>query len=87
MSSFGRADLEIGVVLARRLEELVVDIEANDVALGEARVALRALPVELYALYAYVLLKQALRQQRHGFAHKPVETLVRVVFSLQSALS
>ena len=75
----GRADLEVRVFLARFFKKLVVDIELDGIARVQPRVAFGALAVELDALEADVFLQQRFRQKRHGFAHKTVETLARVV--------
>ena len=75
-----RADLEIGVFLARFFKKLVADIELQHVALVQTHVALGPFAVELDALEADVLLQQRFRQQRNGFSDKAVQPLTGVVF-------
>ena len=52
----GRADLEIGIFLARLLEKFIVDVELEGVSFLQARVALGALRVQLDALETDVFL-------------------------------
>ena len=75
------ADLQVRIVLAGDLKELVVYIQAEHVALIQARVPLCALAVELYPLQTDILLQQALGQERHRLANEAVQPLVCVVFS------
>ena len=67
-----RADLEIGVFLARLFKEFVVDIKLQQISLVQVRVPLGALAVELDALETDVLLQQRFRQQGNGFPDKTV---------------
>ena len=75
------ADLEVAVLLARLFKKLVVNIEVQHVALGDARIAFCALAVELYALQPYVFLQQGFGQKRHRFAHEAVQPLPCVIFT------
>ena len=53
-----RADREVGVFLLRRVEKFVVDVELDEIAFAQARVALGALAVDLDALEADIFLQQ-----------------------------
>ena len=75
-----RADLEVGVFLARLFKEFIVDIKLQHVAFVQVRIPFGALAVELDALEADVLLQQRFRQQGNGFPDKAVEPLAGVVF-------
>ena len=77
----GHGHGEIGVFSPGLVEEFVVDIELEHVALQEPGVPLGALAVDLDALEADIFLQQRRRQQRHGLGHKPVQPLARVVFA------
>ena len=53
-----RADREVGVFLLRRVEKFVVDVELDEIAFAQARVALSTFAVDLDALEADILLQQ-----------------------------
>ena len=76
-----RADREVGVFLLRRVEKFVVDVELDEIAFAQARVALGALAVDLDALEADIFLQQRRRQQRNRFGDEPVQALPDVIFA------
>ena len=74
-------DGQIDVVLVRRVEELVVDVALDEIALAETLVPRGARAVDLDALDAHVLLRQRRGEQGDRLGEKAVEPLARVVFS------
>ena len=75
-----RLDAAERLFLAHGFEVFVVDVELEQVALGELARGLGALAVELDALETQVLVHHAARKIRHGFFQKFIQALPAVVF-------
>ena len=70
---------QIGIVLPGLIEELVVDIKLQQVALFQPGIPLHTLAVQLDPLDADILLRQGGRQQGNGLCQETVQPLTGII--------
>ena len=75
-----RLDMEVGGVLIRCLEELIVDVQLKDITFLKPAGELGPLAVALDALETDVLVHQSAGETRDRFFQKFIQTLSAVVF-------